>query len=174
MTNESCRGETVRSCGSSSQPTQLRSLPAFGRSLAAVALCLVSLCAQGATDRSDVSKQAPLPPAPVSVSPGQIELSARTPTVVVTVRNDDNRMAMVVFLQPMVWTQEGIAPHFALTSDVIAKPATITVAPGTTQAIRVELESTAVNLSGRDFQLFWQAQAEPWGSTYKSEERAAP
>ena len=174
MTNESCRGDAVPSCGSSNQPKQLRCLPTFGQSLAGVALCLISLCAQGATDSSDTSTQASLPPAPLSIAPARIELSARTPTVVVTVHNDDTRRAMVVFLQPMIWTEDGIAPHYALTSDVIAKPATLTVAPGTTQAVQVELQSTAVNLSGQDFQLFWQARAEPWGSTYKSDERAAP
>lgn len=174
MTNESFRGDAVRSCGSSSQPKQLRCLPTFGQSLAGIALCLISLCAQGATDPSAASTQALLPPAPVSFSPARIELSARNPTVVVTVRNDDTRLAMVVLLQPSIWTDDGIAPHYALTSDVIAKPATITVAPGTTQAVRVELQSTTVSLSRQDFQLFWQARGEPWGSTYKSEDRAAP
>jgi hypothetical protein len=174
MTNESFRGDAVRSGESSSQPNHLRRLPAFGRSLAGIALCLISLWAQGATDFPDAPAQAPLPRAPVSVSPAQIELSARTPTIVVTVHNDNPLMAMVVLLQPMIWTEDGIAPHYASTADVIVTPATLTVAPGTTQAVQVELQSTAASLSGRDFQLFWQARAEPWSSNYKSDDRAAP
>lgn len=173
MTNESSRGDAARSRESSRQPSAPRQRSAFGQALAGIALCLLSLCAQGATDAAAAPTQAPLRRAPVSVSPGRIELSASAPTVMVTVHNDNPRMAMVVVLQPMIWTEDGIAAHYALTSDVIAAPATLTVAPGTTQAVQVELQSTAANLSGQDLQLFWQARAEPW-ATYNSDERAAP
>ena len=139
-----------------------------GQSLAAVVLCLISLCAQGAT-----ATHAPVPPAPVSFSAARIELSAREPTFVVTVRNDDTRLAMVIRLQPMIWTEEGTS-HYALTSDVIAEPATLTVPPGTTQAVRVELRLTTVNLSNQDFELFWQARAEPWAADHNDQVRAAP
>lgn len=174
MTTEPFRGNAGRSGESNGRPHKARCLPALGQRLAGIALCLVSLCAQGATDSSNIPAQVLVPPAPVSVYPARIELNARTPTVAVTVHNDNSRRAMVVVLQPMVWTEDGIAPHYALTSEVIAKPATFTVAPGTTQAVQVELQSTTVDLSGRDFELFWQARAEPLESTYKSDDRAAP
>jgi hypothetical protein len=173
MTTEYSHGDAGRIDGPRSRRNDQRRVPALARALAGIAVGLLALGAQAATDSSDAKEHAYVPPSPVSVLPAHIELSAKAPTVVVTVHNDHQRTAMVVLLQPMIWTQDGIAPHYALTSDVVAVPATFTVPPGTTQAVEVELQATTQDLSGQDFQLFWQARAEPV-STYTSDERAAP
>jgi P pilus assembly chaperone PapD len=168
------RSDAGRSGEWSDQPNGQRRQHAFGHALTGIALGLISLCAQGATDPSIVPARLSLSPAPLSVSPARIDLSDKTPRVTVTVHNDDNRMAMFVVMQPMVWTKDGIAPHYELTPDVIAKPATLLVAPGATQTVGVELRSPTGTLRGRDFQLFWQGQAELPNETYKSNDRAAP
>jgi hypothetical protein len=146
---------------------------AVGQALTGLALAAIAFCAQGATDSSIEPARASLPPAPLSMSPALIELSASTPRVVVSVHNDDIHRAMFVRMQPLMWTQDGTAPHYELTPDVIARPAAFVVAPGATQVLEVELRSSIDNLLGQDFKLFWQAQAEQpvW---QKSEQRAAP
>lgn len=144
----------------------------LGRAAAGLALAVVSLCAQGET-QTILQGQASLRPAPLSMSPARIELSGNAPTVMVTVHNDDTRSAMFVRMQPMMWTRDGIAPHYELTPDVVAQPATFVVAAGATQTVEVNLLSSANLLSGSDFKLFWQAQAEPAGWQIR-DERAAP
>lgn len=119
------------------------------------------------------------PKAPLSISPPRIELSTSNPSIVVTVHNDDVRAAMVVRMQPMRWTQGGIAPHYESTPDVIATPDAFVVAPGETKSVQVDLLSSANSIPGRDFQLFWMAQTAPPEAAAEAEaqagdKRAAP
>lgn len=107
------------------------------------------------------------------MSPARIDLSDSAPRVLVTVHNDDVRSAMVVNMQPMVWTRTGVASHYELTSDVVARPATIVVAPGATRTVEVDLLSAAGTLHGECFRLFWQAQSEPYAGP-AHDDRAAP
>jgi len=141
--------------------------------VAGMALAVASLCAHAETETIVQQGRASMRPTPLSMSPARIDLSEKTPTVMVTVHNDDLRSAMLVRMQPMMWTQDGIAPHYELTPDVVAVPATFVVPAGATQTVEVDLLSAANLASGRNFQLFWQAQAEPAGSKMH-DERAAP
>jgi hypothetical protein len=171
MTNRSFRsdaGPEAERRGLRSRESHLR---AFGQALTGIALGFMSVCALAATDLPTVPTRLTAAPPPLSISPARIKLSGRTPTVVVTVHNENQSMAMVVQLQPMIWTEGGIAPHYELTSDVIATPATITVAPGATKAVQVALQSAATVPHGQDFQLFWQARAQRQAATYDSDDQ---
>ena len=149
-------------------------VPARVHALAGVVFAVMSIGAQGATGSSGAAAPVALPPAPLPLSPARIELSDRTPRVVVAVRNDDNQTARFVHMQPMIWSQDGIAPHYELTPDVVAQPASLVVAPGATRTVVVELRSSTRGLLGADFQLFWQAHAQPPSPASRSNERPAP
>lgn len=149
-------------------------LPSLLRALTGITLGVMAFCAQGATDSSITAGPGALAQAPLWMSPARVELSDNSPRVLVNVHNADHLRAMVVHMQPMIRTQDGIAPHYELTLDVTAHPATFVVAPGASQTVQVALLSPMDSLRGRDFQLIWEAQAEPPGEAYESDARAAP
>jgi fimbrial chaperone protein len=74
----------------------------------------------------------------LTVSPVRIDLSVAQRSVALTVQNDGDQSA-VVQTELMSWSQAENADRLDPTNDLIASPPIFTVAPGTSQIVRVAL-----------------------------------
>jgi fimbrial chaperone protein len=87
------------------------------------------------------------------VGPTRIELSARRPVVALEVQNtaDSPTLAQI---DTFAWTQEGAGDSLTPTTDVIATPLVINLAPGETRIVRVGLREPNRTAVERPYRLF--------------------
>lgn len=73
-----------------------------------------------------------------SISPLRAELSSRTPTAALTLRNQEST-AVVVQAEVLLWVQEDGVDRLTPSRDVLVSPAVFTVAPNASQLVRLAL-----------------------------------
>lgn len=91
----------------------------------------------------------------LQISPVRIVLSAQTPIVVLTVRNESAK-ASVMQLEGVSWQQSAGEDIYVPTREVLATPPIFTVPPGGTQIIRVGLRRPPDSRRELAYRLFLQ------------------
>ncbi len=106
-----------------------------------------------------------LPPAvfggSLRVGPTRIELSTRRPVVAVEVQNTADAPTLAQ-LDVFTWTQEGAGDLLAPTTDLIATPLVLNLAPGETRVVRVGLREQNHTTVERSYRLFIREVAPPF------------
>ncbi|MGU7841263.1 fimbrial biogenesis chaperone [Burkholderia sp. AW33-5] len=74
-----------------------------------------------------------------TVSPVRVELSAAQRSVALTVKNESPDQPVVVQLRTAAWSQNAGDDVYASTGDLIAAPPIFTIAPGSSQVVRIGL-----------------------------------
>jgi fimbrial chaperone protein len=94
------------------------------------------------------------------VSPVRVELSARSATAAMTVRNEGER-PIVVQVQPVAWSQRNGNDETAPTREVIATPAVFTLPAQGSQIVRVGLRRATAADKEQTYRLFLQEVPAP-------------
>jgi fimbrial chaperone protein len=87
------------------------------------------------------------------VGPTRIDLSVRRPVVALEVQNSADA-ATLAQVDVFAWTQEGAGDVLVPTTDVIATPLVINLAPGETRVVRVGLREPNRTAIERSYRLF--------------------
>lgn len=89
------------------------------------------------------------------VSPIRVELSAARPTMALTVQNDSDE-SLVIQTQPVSWSQSNGDEVHERTADLIVTPALFTIAPRSSQVVRVGLRRPVDSSSEISYRLSLQ------------------
>jgi fimbrial chaperone protein len=87
------------------------------------------------------------------VGPTRIDLSAKRPVAALEVQNTADTPTLAQ-LDVFAWTQEGGGDSLAATTDIIATPLVINLAPGETRVVRVGLREQNRTAVERSYRLF--------------------
>ncbi|AOI41609.1 molecular chaperone [Burkholderia oklahomensis] len=74
-----------------------------------------------------------------TVSPVRVELSAARTSAALTVRNESPDEPVIVQLRAVAWSQNAGDDVYATTGDLLAAPPIFTIAPGSSQVVRIGL-----------------------------------
>jgi fimbrial chaperone protein len=95
------------------------------------------------------------------VGPTRVDLSIRRPVVALEVQNTADSAALTQ-IDVFTWTQEGAGDSLAPTTDLIATPLVIHLAPGETRVVRVGLREPNRTAVERSYRLFVREVAPPY------------
>jgi fimbrial chaperone protein len=87
------------------------------------------------------------------VGPTRIDLSVRRPVAALEVQNSSDTPTLAQ-IDLLAWTQEGAGDVLVPTTDLIATPVVINLAPGETRVVRVGLREPNRTTSERSYRLF--------------------
>src|SRR5262245_37549869 len=90
-----------------------------------------------------------------SVAPIRVELAESHGTEALSIRNESDT-AMVLQARAMSWAQEDGVDSFVDTREVIVTPPVLTIAPQSTQIVRIALRRPADPFSELSYRLFLQ------------------
>jgi fimbrial chaperone protein len=90
-----------------------------------------------------------------SIAPIRVELGGTQTTEALTVRNEGD-VTVVLQAQPMSWVQEDGVDSFTETRDVVVAPPVLTIAPNSSQIVRVALRRPANRSRELSYRLFLQ------------------